>query len=79
MSLMYEDEMSYTFPLHSFHVVVLFYLTDGSTWHPFGFTWENQSWIMHAIQHNQECFFPIDYDHPIIKELVKHQKVAGVW
>ena len=60
MSLMYEDEMSYTFPLHSF-------------------TWENQSWIMHAIQHNQECFFPIDYDHPIIKELVKHQKVAGVW
>lgn len=33
---------------------------------------------MHAIQGNQECFFHVDDDHPVIKELVKHQKVADV-
>lgn len=32
---------------------------------------------MHDFQGNQEYFFPIDYDHPVIKELVKHQKATG--
>lgn len=78
MSLMQGDEMSYTFPLQSFPVVVLLYLTGGSTCHPFGFTWENQFRIMHASRHNRHCFFPIGYDLPVIKELGTHQKVAGV-